>query len=133
MTAIATKHKGRTNTYQFTVPNTDIGRQALEDYRNIAKEHNALERLRAKNDPNYKPLIWKIDVQARLGKNNPNAPKYRARQKGSWRNAYQRIERADGATLDIYAALYRKVTNTYGNSSYTSFHYVKTPPAAILA
>ncbi len=134
MTAIATKHKGRTNTYQFSIPNNDEGRQALADYRHIAKVHNADERLKALKDENYKPLIWKVEVQARLGKNNPNAQKYRDRNaSASWRNPYQRIARADGATLDVYAAIFTKVTNVYSYGTYTHLAYVKTPPAAILA
>ena len=99
----------RTNTYCFSVVNSDGGRVELENLRKEVKIFNAEERLKELKDPSYEGRVRKVAVFDRLGKNNPNAAKYRAANKG-WRNAYARIRIADAATLDVYMAEFQKVT-----------------------
>jgi hypothetical protein len=103
--------KPRSNTYVGTVNNDAEGWAEYEGVKKEAREFNAAERLRAKTEgtpPKYK----KTDCFARLGENNPRASKYR---KGGY-GAYQRIDKKDGVTLDIYVSTYQKVSYT---SSFT--------------
>lgn len=106
--------KPRSNTYVGTVNNDAEGWAEYKGVKKEAREFNAAERLRAKTEgtlPKYK----KTDCFARLGENNPRAFKYR---KGGY-GAYQRIDKKDGVTLDIYVSVYQKVAyvNTFtGNT-----------------
>jgi hypothetical protein len=104
-----TIHTNRTGAYLFSVQNDAKGLAQIVEIRQQNRRHNAAQRLLALQDPSYKPKILKIEVRARLGKNNPNAMIYRERAKslmaarfhfGS--HAYQNIAPKHGATLDVY-------------------------------
>ena len=79
----------------------------LAALRQATKVHNAAELLKALLEPGYKADCSRVLVFGRLGKNNPNASKYKSARPhgygfGSSGN-YQYIAKADAATLDLYS------------------------------
>jgi hypothetical protein len=94
----------RTHTYKGTVNNDAEGLAELAVLRQEIKTENAGERLKALLTPGHKPKLKRVLVFGRLGKNNPNAAKYKSGETKVWRwsNAYQYIRKADAATLDLY-------------------------------
>lgn len=108
------KNTGRSSTYVGTVDNRVIGKLEIDELRHEAKIFNAEERLKALKNPGYEPKIRKVAICGRLGKNNPAAATYKERNRGSWRNAYQRIALKDAATLDIYVTTYVKRKDQWG-------------------
>lgn len=100
------KHPNRTGTYLGSITNDAVGLAELAQVRAENKVHNATERLLKLKDPTYKSKLKRVVAFGRLGKNNPNADKYKAvRQHGwGWSNIgnYQYIAKEDAATLDIY-------------------------------
>jgi hypothetical protein len=114
------KNKGRSHTYVGSVDNTAIGNQEIAIVRHEAKVFNAEQKLANLYDPTYVPKIRKVALFGRLGKNNPNAQKYRDQQRGSWHNAYQRITIADASTIDIYVTEYIKRSRSDGSAWYTA-------------
>lgn len=109
------KKAKRSSTYLGSVDNTEIGNAEITQVRLDARIFNAEQKLKALKEPGYEPKIRKVALFGRLGKNNPNAEKYRSRNRNSWRNAYQRIAIADAATLDIYVTDYVKRKDNWGN------------------
>lgn len=107
--------KDRSSTYRFSVNNNENGKKEIADIRLAAKIFNAEERLNAMKNPGYVPKIRKVALFGRLGKNNPNAEIYKERNRGSWRNPYQRIALEDAATIDVYATDYIKRADQWGN------------------
>jgi hypothetical protein len=101
------KHPNRTGTYLGSITNDAAGLAELAQVRAENKVHNATERLLKLKDPTYRSKLKKVVAFGRLGKNNPNAEKYKApRPHGfcPWSKVgnYQYIAKADAATLDIY-------------------------------
>lgn len=99
--------KYRSSNYKFTVNNDCEGLNKIRQLQKEAKIFNAEERLKEMKDPGYQPKIRRIAQYGRLGKNNPNAQKYRDANH-TWRNAYQRILLEDAATIDVYVGTYVK-------------------------
>ena len=94
-----THHKGRTDAYLGTVDHhSAIGKHIVDSLRRECKRRNKLSPSHVKR---Y------VKLQGRLGKDNPNADKYRDRGKycfGS--HSHQCIKLADAAHADIY--IYRR-------------------------
>lgn len=110
------KHPNRTSVYVGSVNNDATGLAELKVLRAETKVFNASEKVKALKDVDYKPLIRKVAVNGRLGKNNPNAFKYKeANKRNGWRNAYQRIALADAATLDVYVSTFMTVQTSCGS------------------
>lgn len=105
---IMIKHPGRSFAYHGTVDNNAEGLLELATLRQEIKVHNADERLKAMFTPGYKAKCRRVLAFGRLGKNNPNAVKYKkggdikSKMWASFSNAYQYIRKADAATLDLY-------------------------------
>ena len=111
--AMKVVNKGRANSYRFSVNNTEGGKKEIAELRLSAKIFNAEEKLKALKNPGYEPKIRKVAIYGRLGKNNPNADKYKV--KTGWGNPYARIHIEDAATLDVYTTDYVKRTDQYGS------------------
>jgi hypothetical protein len=113
--------KNRARNYRTTVNNDAEGKAELNKIRLETKIFNAEEKLKALKDSSYRPIVKRISVYGRLGKNNPNAHKYRTANRYSFNNAYARIRIEDAATLDIYVTACRKVIHDYSGQPFVSY------------
>ena len=115
----------RSKNYVGTIKNDSAGMAEYEAVKAEARAFNELQRAMAKASGET-PLVKRVDIFARLGKNNPNAALYRnkdasVRRIAPWASPYQRIKREHAATLDIYVTLgyaasaYDKI---FGSTSY---------------
>jgi hypothetical protein len=84
------KYQNReSNDYRFTVDlNNSEDVQHLNNLKKFVSAHNK----------RYKHLQLRVALKGRLGKDNPNAVKYRGK---GW-NAYQTIRKADAKHFDVY-------------------------------
>lgn len=97
----------RTGSYVGTVLNNEEGLAEIKALRDEMKVSNAAERAKVKKNGAYQPSINRVMIFGRMGKNNPNAEKYKdmARtHKNSLYGAspYQYIAKADAQSFDIY-------------------------------
>lgn len=107
MTALKVNRQ-RSRAYHSTVVNDEAGRERYEAIKKECREFNHEQRKIARETGTL-PLVKKVDCFARLGPNSPHAQKYKDMNKNWRKNAYHRIAREDGATLDIYVNLCKKV------------------------
>jgi hypothetical protein len=92
------RSRRRSSSYLGTINNDAAGLLELKEVRELVKKNNKLERTLSTGRPN----IQRVRACGRLGKNNPNAEKYKIANKRSWRNAYSDILKDDAATFDLY-------------------------------
>lgn len=85
----------RSDTYQFTVE--------MKDGKPVTKTEllNALREEVAMTNGIFQSKFY-VKLQGRLGKNNPNAWKYRARYNGGIYGRAQCVRLADAAFADVY-------------------------------
>lgn len=97
--------KSRTSTsYVFTANAKSADDLAkIDALRQTVKAINYMQRDYEK-DTGQEQARYRVCLRGRLGKNNPNAWKYKIRQFGNSaiRNPYRMIRQADAAYLDVY-------------------------------
>jgi hypothetical protein len=95
----------RTSAYRFTAENNEVGNAKIAKLRQLAKVHNAGERLKRMEDSAYEPKLVKVSVFGRLGKNNPHRDKYKKSRNSMGfytSNPYQYILKEHAAKFDVY-------------------------------
>lgn len=87
-----------------TVKNDPAGHAVIAYFRKEATIFNLQEKIKSLQDPNHVRKVMKVALYGRLGKNNPNAVKYRTaiRFSSATYGDYRRIRIEDAATIDIY-------------------------------
>ena len=85
----------RTNTYQFTVEMKDGVAATMTKYLESLREEVAM------TNGIFQTQFY-VKLQGRLGKNNPNAWKYRSRYNGGIYGRAQCVRLADAAFADVY-------------------------------
>lgn len=91
--------KQRTPNYVFTADALSVADfNKIQTIRETVSILNKIARQTAQYT-NKDPVIYRVTVKGRLGKNNPNARKYRDSR--CW-NAYQTIKLEDAAYYDVY-------------------------------
>ena len=102
----------RSDNYRFTISNDIEGHEKIAQLRKEISIFNLEEKIKSLKDPNIIRHTAKVDLFGRLGKNNPNAQRYRdlaKKNKNQWcgAGAYQRIAIEDATTIDVYVRVIR--------------------------